>query len=88
MIKCCQSFERPRMQKKNSYKSAFRQERNREGGREPMSERASCLGSGKLPIVPENKTDNILSANIAPQLVATAVSAENELLTIYIEHLL
>ena len=53
-----------------------------------MSERASCLGSGKLPIVPENKTDNILSANIAPQLVATAVSAENELLTIYIEHLI
>ena len=53
-----------------------------------MSERAPCLGSGKLPIVSENKTDNILSANIAPQLVATAVSAENELLTIYIEHLL
>ena len=47
------------------------------GGREPMSERASCLGSGKLPIVPENKTDNILSANIAPQLVATAALEMN-----------
>ena len=64
------------MQKKAGTNLPFGMRETERGGREPMSERASCLGSGKLPIVPENKTDNILSANIAPQLVATALSGK------------
>ena len=64
------------MQKKAGTNLPFGRRKTDRGGREPMSERASCLGSGKLPIVPENKTDNILSANIAHQLVATALSGK------------